>query len=149
MTDFDRQLDAAVTAEERDLLRRIGEEPGAIPQMIGLFRGRMGWVHLVMMLAQSALFIAGVWAAWRFVQATDALEALRWGLPAAVAVLAALVIKVAMYPVLHIRQLRLELLRLHPGRRRGRRPRAQRMPSSGRLRSAHPPCAQALGDEES
>ncbi|MFN9251057.1 MAG: DUF6768 family protein [Brevundimonas sp.] len=112
MTDFDRQLDAAVTAEERDLLRRIGEEPGAIPQMIGLFRWRMGWVHLVMMLAQSALFIAGVWAAWRFVQATDALEALRWGLPAAVAVLAALVIKVAMYPVLHIRQLRLELLRL-------------------------------------
>ncbi|HEV7354245.1 MAG TPA: DUF6768 family protein [Brevundimonas sp.] len=112
MTDFDRQLDAAVVAEERDLLRRIGEEPGAIPQLFGLFQGRMAWVNLVMMLAQAALFIAGVWAAWRFFQATDALEALRWGLPAAVALLAALVIKVAMYPVVHIRQLRQELLRL-------------------------------------
>jgi len=118
MTDLDREMESAITAEERDLLRRIGEEPGAIPQLLGLFRGPTGWVNLVMMAAQAALFVAGVLAAWRFFQATEALEALRWGLPAAVAVLAALVIKVAMYPVVHIRQLRLELLRLQMERNR-------------------------------
>jgi hypothetical protein len=112
MDDFDRQLDAAVSAEERELLKRIGDEPGALHQMIDLFRGPTGWVNWVMMAAQTALFIAGALAAWRFFLASDALEALRWGLPAAVALLAALVIKVAMYPVVHIRQLRLELLRL-------------------------------------
>lgn len=112
MTDFDRALDAALSAEESDLLRRIGDEPGAFGQMFALFRGRTGWVNVLMMIAQAAFFFVGVWAAWRFFQSDDAVQALHWGLPAAVSLLTSLIIKLSMYPVLHVNQLRLEIRRM-------------------------------------
>ncbi|HEV7228867.1 DUF6768 family protein [Brevundimonas sp.] len=112
MTDFDRQMDAAVSAEERELLARIGEGPGVFAQIFGLFRGSTAWINLLMMVVQSVLFVLGVWAAWRFFQATDALVALRWGLPSATALLMALIVKTSMWPVAQIGQLRLELKRL-------------------------------------
>lgn len=112
MTDFDRDLNAAVSAEERDLLARIGDEPGVFAQIFGLFRGPTAWMNLLMMLVQTVLFLLGVWAAWRFFQATDALQAVRWGLPSATALLMALIVKSSMWPVAQIAQLRLELKRM-------------------------------------
>lgn len=112
MTEFDRSLDAALSAEERDLLARIGREPGAFTQIFGLFRGPTAWINLLMMVVQTVLFGLGVWAAWRFFQAADALEALRWGLPSAVALLMSLIVKSSMWPVAQIGQLRLEIRRL-------------------------------------
>ncbi|MBL0947966.1 MAG: hypothetical protein IBJ06_07470 [Brevundimonas sp.] len=53
------------------------------------------------MITQTLLFIGGVWAAWRFFQATEALEALRWGLPSAVLILSSLMLKLAIWPVIH------------------------------------------------
>jgi hypothetical protein len=112
MTDFDSRLNAAVSAEERELLARIGDEPGVFGHLFGLFRGPTAWINLLMMVVQTVLFVLGVWAAWRFFQATDALQALRWGLPSATALLMALIVKSSMWPVAHMAQLRLELKRL-------------------------------------
>ncbi|WP_125255689.1 DUF6768 family protein [Brevundimonas fluminis] len=112
MTDFDRTLNAALSAEERDLLARIGDEPGVFTQIFGLFRGPTAWVNVLMMVVQTVLFLLGVWAAVGFFQADDALEALRWGLPAATAMLMALIVKSSMWPVAQIGQLRLEIRRL-------------------------------------
>ncbi len=112
MTDLDRSLDAALSAEERDLLARIGDEPGAFAQIFGLFRGPTAWINALMMVVQAVLFLLGVWAAVRFFQADDALQALRWGLPSATALLMALIVKSSMWPVAQIGQLRLELKRL-------------------------------------
>jgi len=112
MSSNDRIIDEALAAEERDLLRKIGEEPAYVEQALGLFAGRNGWVNGVLMVVQAALFFGGVWAAWNFFTAESVLGALHWGLPAAVALLMAVTIKMALLPVLHMQRLRLELKRL-------------------------------------
>ena len=49
------------------------------------------------------------WAGWRFFTAETALSALHWGLPAAVLVLAALIVKLGMMPELQANRLMREL----------------------------------------
>ena len=65
-----------------------------------------------MLVMQTALFVAGLWAGWRFFEADNALSALHWGLPAAVLVLMSLIIKLGMMPELQANRLMLELKRL-------------------------------------
>jgi hypothetical protein len=105
-------IDEAITAEERDLLNRIGDEPGFYAQAFAAFRGSTGWVTAVMMAAQTLLFVAGAFAAWRFFEATDPVAQLRWGLPAAVLLLMALIIKMAWWPAIHANRVIRELKRL-------------------------------------
>lgn len=112
MRDIDQTLNDALAAEERELLRRIDEDPGHVKQVMSLFGGRSGWVSAVLMAVQSVLFVAGAWAGWRFFGATDVLSALHWGLPAAVLLLMALMIKLALWPVMQTNRLRLSLKRL-------------------------------------
>lgn len=112
MRDIDQTLNDALAAEERELLRRIDEDPGHVEQVMSLFGGRSGWVSAVLMAVQSVLFVAGAWAGWRFFGATDVLSALHWGLPAAVLLLMALMIKLALWPVMQANRLRLSLKRL-------------------------------------
>lgn len=116
MTQADDRIDAALRAEEQRLLAQIGEEPPFFSQAFGLFRSRNGWVNWIVMIAQTALFVAGAYAAWRFFEASSVLEALRWGLPSAVMLLMALIIKLALWPVMQITALREDLGRLVAGR---------------------------------
>ena len=112
MRDLDQMIDEALDAEEGDLLRSIGEEPGFFDQAFGLFGGSAGWVNVLLMVVQGALFIAGVWAAINFFNAGDSLTALRWGLPAAVLLLTALIIKMSMMPTMQANRVIRELKRL-------------------------------------
>lgn len=119
MRNIDDLIDKAVDAEERDLLRRIGEEPSYISQALDLFAGRTGWVSMLLMVAQTTLFILGAWASWRFFIADNILHALHWGLPAAVLLLMALIIKLSLWPVVHFNRVlaRLKLIELLLARR--------------------------------
>lgn len=112
MRNRDAMIDEALRAEERELLRRIGEEPDYLQQAIGIFEGRTGWVNLVLMITQAAAFIAGVWAAWNFFGAEDVLAALRWGLPAATLLLMSLTIKMALWPTIQANRVIRELKRI-------------------------------------
>ena len=112
MRDLDKLIEKALDAEERDLLRSIGEEPGFFSQAFGIFSGRIGWVHVLLMVVQGVVFIGGVWTAWHFFQAGDALTALRWGLPSAVLLLMSLMIKLAMWPTMQTNRLIRELKRI-------------------------------------
>jgi hypothetical protein len=100
MTQSDHDLDAALRAEEQALLRQIASEPGYFSQLGSIFSGNNGWVNLALMAAQGLLFIAGVVCAVHFFEATNAHAAIFWGIPAAVALLMALIIKLAMWPVI-------------------------------------------------
>lgn len=112
MQDIDRMIEEALEGEEKALFRETATEPGFFSQTFGVFSGRAGWVNAVLMAAQTAAFFAGAWAAWRFFQADTALSALHWGLPAAVLVLASLVMKMALVPVMHANRVLRELKRL-------------------------------------
>jgi hypothetical protein len=58
------------------------------------------------------LFIAGVIAAWNFFQANEVVAQLRWGLPAAVLLILATMLKVALLPRMESNRLMRELKRI-------------------------------------
>lgn len=116
----DAHLDEAITAEERDLLRRIGDDdPGHIDQALSLLGSRSGWVSSVLLVTQAVMFLAGLWSGWRFFEAQDMLTALHWGLPSAVLLIMALMLKLALWPAMQTHRLlralkRLELMIIQP-----------------------------------
>lgn len=110
--DLDEMIDEALGAEERDLLRAIGEEPGFFAQAFSVFTGPAAWVNVVLAVVQAVFFIAGVWAAWNFFEATDALAAVRWGLPAVLLLLTGLIIKMTLWPTLQTNRVIRELKRI-------------------------------------
>ena len=112
MQDVDRMIEEALDGEEQALFRETAREPGFFEQAFGLLWGPNGWVNVVMMVVQAALFVGGLWAWWRFFEAETPLSALHWGLPAAVLVLMSLIIKLGMMPELQANRLMRELKRL-------------------------------------
>lgn len=111
MRDLDQVIDEALDAEERELLRTL-DEPGFFSQAFGVFRGPTGWMSMVMMFWQAVMFIAGVWAAWRFFEATDTVTQLRWGLPATILLIFAAMLKMALIPRMESNRLLRELKRV-------------------------------------
>ena len=106
-----------------DLDRRIAEaladdpltdpaEPGFYPLAFSLFRGPQGWVAWVLILVQSVMFLAAIWAGWRFYAATEVLAAVKWGLTAATLAILATVIKLSMVPQMQANRVLLALRRL-------------------------------------
>jgi hypothetical protein len=121
MRDLDAAVAEALGEEERELLGRLGEEPGFFGQALGLFGGKLGWVNIVMVAAQTLTFVAGAYAAWMFFEATDAVTQLRWGLPAAVLLILSTMIKMALLPEVHANRLMRELKRFELQLTRSRR----------------------------
>lgn len=112
MRDLDSLVEAELSREERELLSRIGEEPGFFGQALGLFGGRLGWVNMIMVAAQTLTFVAGAYAAWMFFEAADPVTQLRWGLPSAVLLILSTMIKMALLPEVHANRLMRELKRI-------------------------------------
>ncbi len=111
MQNIDSKIDDALDAEERALLRSLDEQ-GFFAQAAGVFGGPTGWVSGVMMAAQAALFITGVWASWNFFEAAEPVNQLRWGLPAAVLLILATMLKMALVPRMESNRLMRELKRI-------------------------------------
>lgn len=109
---IDAMIDEALSAEERDLLRAIGDEPGYFTQVQGVFGGEIGWVSWLLMAAQLLMFSASAYAAIRFFGATETLEAIQWGLPAATLLILAAQTKMLMWPTLQANRVIREVKRL-------------------------------------
>ena len=113
MTDpLDTMIDEALNSEERELLSAIGKEPNYITQVGGLFSGQLGWISWLLMVAQTLMFIAAVYAAVQFFNASEALEALRWGLPSATLLILSAQMKFLMWPSLQANRVIREVKRL-------------------------------------
>lgn len=87
-------------------------EPGYFRQIAELFRGELGWISWLLMAAQLIMFAASVWMAIRFFAATDVLEALHWGLPAATLLIIATLTKLTLWPSLQANRVIREVKRL-------------------------------------
>jgi hypothetical protein len=112
MNDLDRMIDEALGQEESDLLRRVSGEPGLVERTLGMFGAATRWMVPFMMVVQTVMFVAGVWAAWHFFQASEPVAQLRWGLPSAVLILCSLIIKLSVSPAIRHERLMRELKRL-------------------------------------
>jgi hypothetical protein len=121
MRTIDDVMDQALAADEREILRRIGPEPGLIGATAGLFSGRLGWVNAVLMTVQGLAFLAGAYAAYRFLSADAVTDQLRWGLPAMTLLLASLQLKGLLWPSIQADRVLRELKRLEIQLGRGER----------------------------
>lgn len=116
MRDLDSMIDEALGEEESELLRTIGNQQGPVERLfesaLGMFGAGLQWTVLLMMIIQTLVFVAGVWAAWNFFDANEPVAQLRWGLPAAVLLLMSLIVKLAIAPALHHNRIMRELKRI-------------------------------------
>jgi len=112
MRNVDELIDEALDAEERELLRSIGDEPGFVERMLGMTGPEIVWMVWVMMIFQTLMFAAGLYTAWMFFEAADPVTQLRWGLPAVVLLLMALLVKLAVPPAIQTKRLMRELKRI-------------------------------------
>jgi hypothetical protein len=112
MRDLDRIIDDALGQEESELLRKVSGEPNIVERTLGMFGAGVGWTITLMMIIQTALFVAGVWATWNFFEASQPVAQLRWGLPAAVLLLMSLIIKLSVAPAIQHNRLMRELKRI-------------------------------------
>ena len=97
MTKLDDMIKEALAQEDRQILAET-EELGWFALSRAQFTGKLGWVTWVIMIVQSAMFIGGVWCAVQFFAAAEVLVALKWGLPGAVLMLGATVLKLSLMP---------------------------------------------------
>lgn len=112
MNKVDTLIAETIGAEERAFLDELANEPGYFHQAFGMFRGSTGWVSWVMMIAQTLMFLAGVWMAVNFFAADNSVDQLRWGLPAATILIIGGMLKMSLMPVMQANRVLRELRRL-------------------------------------
>jgi len=117
MPSIDELIKEALTEQEGELIKST-EELGYFSLAVSVFRGKLGWVSWVIMLAVEIMFFAGIWTAWNFFSAVEVLAAVKWGISAAVLFLMAGMLKFSLMPQIQanrvLRELkRVELLILH------------------------------------
>lgn len=78
MDDLDRQIEAALTSEDRALLAKFGEQ-GVFSQWFGVYDGAVRGMAVFATVIAFALFAGAVYCAWRFAGAVEAIAAARWG----------------------------------------------------------------------
>jgi hypothetical protein len=78
MDDLDRKIEAALSAEDRAILAKFGEQ-GIFGQWFGVYGGAVRGIAVFATIATFGLFIAAVYCGWRFLGAAEAINAARWG----------------------------------------------------------------------
>lgn len=111
MSDLDRMIEESLREADRDA-PTMSREPGYFRQAIALFTGRLAWVHWTIMISQLIMFGLAIYCTVYFFQATETLEALRWGLPATVLFIMSGLWKTALGPEFATNRLLMEMKRL-------------------------------------
>ena len=78
MTDFDQKIKEALDDETAALFAEL-EEQGLFGQLGGLFKGKLAWFNVIIMIIGTVVTFAGFYAAWQFIIATETQSMLRWG----------------------------------------------------------------------
>jgi hypothetical protein len=78
MDDLDREIEAALSAEDRAVLAKLGEQ-GVFGQWFGVYDGAVRGIAVFATVVTFALFFAAVYCGWRSLGAGEALDAARWG----------------------------------------------------------------------
>jgi uncharacterized protein DUF6768 len=85
MNDVDRAIRQSLSAEDTELLDRLGADQALHRQVLDTFQGRLRWINVGGWLAGIVLFGVACAMTWRFVRAQEIGEMLRWGAASAVA----------------------------------------------------------------
>ena len=114
MDKLDQMIEQALAEEDRAILDET-KELGIFAQFTRQLTGPNAWVNWLVTVAIIAYVALGFWAGWKCLIATEALFAIKWGLLAAVAIVAIGMLKLYLFQKMEsdrvIRQLkRVELV---------------------------------------
>jgi hypothetical protein len=94
MNDLDQAIRQSLSAEDAALLDRLGADQALHRQVLATFEGRLRWFNVAGWIAGFVLFVVASVLAWRFVQAEELRDMLRWGAASALAFTGLALIKV-------------------------------------------------------
>lgn len=78
MDELDRKIEAALSAEDRAMLARFGEQ-GIVGQWYSVYDGAARGFAVFATIVGFALFLAAVYCGWKCIVAAEAIDAARWG----------------------------------------------------------------------
>ena len=93
MNDLDQAIRQSLSAEDTALLDRLGADPALHRHVLAMFEGRLRWLNILGSIVGVVLFGVGCVTAWRFLQAQEVRDMLRWGAASAFAFAGITVIK--------------------------------------------------------
>jgi hypothetical protein len=79
MNDLDEAIRQSLSAEDAALLDRLSADQALHRLVLGTFQGQLRWFNVAGWVAGLVLFAVWCVLAWRFVQAEDVGDMLRWG----------------------------------------------------------------------
>ena len=94
MNDFEQAIRQSLSTEDAALLDRLSADQTLHRQVLATLEGQRRWYNAAGGMAGVVLFGVACVLAWRFVQATEVTEMLRWGAAAALAFAGIALIKV-------------------------------------------------------
>jgi hypothetical protein len=94
MNNLDQAIRRSLSAEDAALLDRLGADQALHQLVLGTFEGRLRWFNVAGWVAGLVLFAVACVLAWRFVQAEDVGDMMRWGAASALAFAGISLIKV-------------------------------------------------------
>lgn len=94
MNELDRAIRQSLSAEDAELFDRFGADQALHRLVLATFEGRLRWFNAAGWVAGFVLFAVGCFLAWRFMQAKDVGDMLRWGASSALAFAGLALIKV-------------------------------------------------------
>ena len=94
MTDLDQAIRESLSSEDTELFDRLGADQALHRQVLATFEGQLRWFNTAGWIAGLVLFGVASVSAWRFVQAQELGDMLRWGAASALAFAGLALIKV-------------------------------------------------------
>ena len=112
MDHLDRAVRQSLSAEDARLLDRLAADDAFHRQVLATFEGRLRWFNALGWAAGFVLFGVASMMAWRFVNAPDLADMLRWGAASALAFAGVALVKVWFWLELQKNTIVRELKRL-------------------------------------
>ena len=94
MNDLDQAIRQSLSAEDAKLFDRLGADQALHRQVLATFEGQLRWFHAAGWIAGFVLFGVACILAWRFVNAPELADMLRWGAASALAFMGVALVKV-------------------------------------------------------
>jgi hypothetical protein len=94
MSDLDQAIRESLSAEDTELFDRLGADQTLHRQVLATLQGQLRWFNTAGWIAGVVLFGVASVAAWRFAQAQELGDMLRWAAASALAFAGVALIKV-------------------------------------------------------
>ena len=76
--EIDKLITQALSKEEAEFYNQLEEQ--SMPEMVGgLFRGKLKWLNVMILVGMLIVFGLAVFCTIQFLSSTDQLEAIKWG----------------------------------------------------------------------